>query len=87
MLITEGVSRQEHSSWNAVGVRRADIGDIRITEAGRTSVEILGALWGPGKEGRVGLERSRRIAKHDSNKLINSQQNSDTRRGPIRTTT
>ena len=62
-IVTERVSRREHSSWNAVGVRRADVGDIRITEASRTSVEILGALWGPGKEGRVGLERPRRIAR------------------------
>ena len=43
-MITERVSRREHSSWNAIGVRLADIGDIRVTEAPRTSVEILGAL-------------------------------------------
>ena len=86
-MITERVSRREHSSWNAVGVRRADVGDIRITEASRTSVEILGALWGPGKEGRVGLERPRCIDDDDSNKLINSQQNSDTRRDHTQTTT
>ena len=43
-MVTERVSRREHSSWNAVGVRRADIGDIRVTEADRTSVEMLGAL-------------------------------------------
>ena len=86
-MITERVSRREHSPWNAVRGRTADVGDIGITEDDCTSVEIRGSLGGPSKEGRVGLERSRRIAKHDSNKLINSQQNSDTRRGPIRTTT
>ena len=56
-IVTERVSRREHSSWNAVGVRRADVGDIHVTEACRTSVEILGTLWGPGKEGRVGLAK------------------------------
>ena len=86
-IVTERVSRREHSSWNAVGVRRADVGDIRITEASRTSVEILGALWGPGKEGRVGLERPRCIDDDDSNKLINSQKHSDTRRDHTQTTT
>ena len=70
-IVTERVSRREHSSWNAVGVRLADVGDIRVTEACRTSVEILGTLWGPGKEGRVGLERPRCIDDDDSNKLIN----------------
>ena len=43
-MITERVSRREHSSWNAVEVRLADVDDIRVTEAPRTSVEILGAL-------------------------------------------
>ena len=43
-MVTERVSRREHSSWNAVGVRRADVGDIRVTEARRTSVEVLGTL-------------------------------------------
>ena len=70
-IVTERVSRREHSSWNAVGVRLADVGDIRVTEYCRTSVEILGTLWGPGKEGRVGLERPRCIDDDDSNKLIN----------------
>ena len=86
-IVTERVSRREHSSWNAVGVRLADVGDIRVTEDCRTSVEILGTLWGPGKEGRVGLERPRCIDDDDSNKLINSQQNSDTRRDHTQTTT
>ena len=44
----------------------ADVGDIGITEDDCTSIEILeirGSLGGPSKEGRVGLERPRRIAR------------------------
>ena len=61
-MITERVSRREHSPWNAVRGGTAGVVDTGITEDDCPAVARPGSLGGPSKEGRVGLERPRRIA-------------------------
>ena len=70
-MITERVSRREHSPWNAVRGGAAGVVDTGITEGDCPAVARPGSLRGPSKEGRVGLERPRCIDDDDSNKLIN----------------
>ena len=87
-MVAWRVSRREHLPWRAVSGGGAGAVGTGITEDESSRVARSGDLRGPSKEGRVGLEKPRRIApKHDSNKLINSKQDSDTRCDPIRTTT
>ena len=61
-MITWRVSLREHSPWNAVRGGAAGVVDTGITEDDCPAVARPGSLGGPSKEGRVGLERPRRIA-------------------------
>ena len=62
-MITWRVSLREHSPWNAVRGGATGAVGAGITEGESSHVARSGSLRGPSKEGRVGLEKPRRMAK------------------------